>query len=57
METLGGLLIGRMGRLPGVEEPYAFARIGHCLFARLVGLLGAAISPRMYGEAPRPPEP
>lgn len=36
--------------LPGIENPNAFARIGHCIFALLAGLLGAFISSRMYRE-------
>lgn len=38
------------GLIPGAANSQAFYRIGHCLFALLAGLIGAAIASRMYRE-------
>lgn len=36
--------------IPGLKNKAEFDRIGHCLFALLAGLIGAAIASRMYRE-------
>lgn len=41
--------------LPGIEDPWSFTRIGHCLFALLAGLVGAGIGSRLYREPPQNP--
>lgn len=38
------------GVLPGAANEEEFLLVGHCMFALLAGLIGAAISSRMYRE-------
>lgn len=46
-----GMAKNRMKSLiPGLGNPAAFDRIGHCLSALLAGLIGAFIASRMYQE-------